>query len=154
LPRSDVNTGVPNWDIQTSCMRFYATSVLLTNTHLYVMTNMGLVECRLRANGSFVWNFQTGSWGMGNLSLGDQLYCTSDDRCIHKLDLLTGSQIWLHCFTGNFAAAAPFTAGDDLRLGLHGRLLGVDSAGNTGIQLQPRGIIPSPTGPKPTGCFM
>jgi hypothetical protein len=129
----DAVTGAVQWNIATSCMRSYATSVLLTDDHLYVQTYQGLVECRLRSNGSLLWSYQTDSYGLGNMALGDDgIYATSDDRCIHKLDKIGGGLIWKKCFVGNFARSGAFYHGGLIfASGCTGEYYGVDSSGNT-----------------------
>jgi outer membrane protein assembly factor BamB len=128
----DALTGAVAWQI-SSPRTCYASAVSLDNTRLFVMTSGGKVECRLRSNGSLVWSFQTASFTLSNLSQGPLgLYCTSDDRCIYRLNPATGAVLWQTCFVGNFARSAPFCAGDVvLASGCTGVFYGVDAASGT-----------------------
>lgn len=108
----NASTGAVVWQ-KSSALTCYSSAISLDDTRLYAMTNLGKVECRSRVDGSLLWTFQTGSWTLSNLSVGPRgLYCTSDDRCMYRLDESTGAIIWRTCFSGNFARSSPFCAGD------------------------------------------
>jgi outer membrane protein assembly factor BamB len=128
----DAGTGALQWTVSAGVFHHYASAILLTNAYLYLMTSHGLVECRQRSNGSIVWTYQTDSYNLSNLSLGDQLYCGSDDHYVHKLDLLTGTLIWKHSMGGGFARSGPFYVGGTIFIsGCGGDYDGLDSNGNT-----------------------
>jgi outer membrane protein assembly factor BamB len=133
LMRLDALTGTITWQVNTanSC---YVSAISLDDTRLFVMTSKGKVECHARSNGALLWSFQTGSFTLSNLSQGPfGLFCSSDDRCIYRLDPSTGSVLWQTCFQGNFARSAPFCAADMVfGSGCVGVFYGLDSSSGTG----------------------
>jgi hypothetical protein len=112
LARLNWADGSLDWIQHTGNKSGYTGALVLSDTHIYAMRNTGKMECRLRSNGSLVWSYQTDSYALGNPSFdGSTVFCSSDDRCIHALDPLTGSLKWKRCHPGNFARSAPFSTG-------------------------------------------
>ena len=134
LYRLDAVTGAVVWHI-TASKTCYSSAISLDDTKMYVMTNLGKVECRSRANGALLWSFQTGSFTLANLSVGPRgVYCTSDDRCMYRLDENDGHVMWQTCFQGNFARSSPFCAGDMVvGSGCVGVFYGIDASNGNGI---------------------
>ena len=86
----------------------FNSAVTLDATHLFVMSQTGKVECRLRSNGSLVWSYQTQSFSSSNLGLCNGILVgASDDRHLYAFDAATGNVLWWRTFSGNFARMAP-----------------------------------------------
>jgi outer membrane protein assembly factor BamB len=129
----DALTGNVIWSIKTVIGS--GDALLLSDDKIYRQDVSGLVECRLRSNGSLVWSYRCDSWGLSTPAIScGKLIVANDDRNVRALDLETGAELWKRPFMGNFAWSAPFVSCDVVYVsGCTGAYYGLDV--NTGTTL-------------------